>query len=63
MHGFCNQSGRAVIEQISPALPARAAASVIFQNAERFSAASRRTISTERFRKKGPRRCAKNGLD
>src|SRR5260370_32402840 len=28
-----------------------------------FSAASWRTISTERLRKEGPRRCAKNGLD
>ena len=30
MRDFCNQSGRAVAEQISPTLPARAAASVIF---------------------------------
>jgi hypothetical protein len=28
-----------------------------------FSVTSRRTISTERFGKEGPRRCAKNGLD
>jgi hypothetical protein len=28
-----------------------------------FSVAPRRTISTERLQKAGPRRCAKNGLD